>query len=182
MPLDAQHRQHPRRDRDRLRPRSCRVRGRSRPPARAVRRAVLGRWRDRARRDGRGPPPTRPSSHASPSAAMPGLHDVGDQLLALVGGDAVARRGLHGRQVGGVEHPQRAPHREVLDHRAVVVQRGVEIGDAEVRAARPQRQVRRGRVGGVQADERVRDVGDAIGRWARRGSGAAPAGPDAPRR
>ena len=83
-----------------------------------------------------------------------GLLHIGDQLSAFVACYPVTGRGLDERQVTDADHPQRATHREVLDEGAPLVQRGVEVGHRETGPPGPQGQVRRGRIGGVQADER----------------------------
>ena len=82
-----------------------------------------------------------------------GLLDVGDQPSTLVVGHPVTGRGLDGRQVVNADHPQRAAHRQMFDQRAPLVKRVVEVGDGETWHPGPQRQVGRGGVGGMQADE-----------------------------
>jgi hypothetical protein len=82
-----------------------------------------------------------------------GLLYVGHQPPPFVVGHPIAGCGLDRRQVFGAHHPQRATHREVFDQRAALVEFGVQIGDAEAGQPCPQRQIRRGRVGGMEADE-----------------------------
>ena len=69
------------------------------------------------------------------------------------------------RQQVAREDEQRAPHRELLDQRAVVVQRPVDVGDGDPVDAGAQRQVDGGRLGGVQHRDRPRrrlGVGRAV--------------------
>ena len=146
---------------DPFRPKSFRVRGRSRPPARGVPRAGLWRWCARARRGGRAPPR---DAVVEPGLAVGGdarLHHVGDQLArSLAATRSLAADCTAGRS-RDVEHPQRPPHGEVLDHGSVVVQRGVEIGDGETPALRAHSD-RYGVAGSVacRPTKRLRDVGD----------------------
>ena len=93
-----------------------------------------------------------------------GLLHVGDQPAAFVVGHPVAGRGLDQRQIIGADHPQRATHREVLDEAAPLVERGVEVGDGEAGQPSPQRQIRRGGIGGVQPDELRDRLVDRAGR------------------
>ena len=65
--------------------------------------------------------------------------------------DAACTTGSRSR----VDREQGPPHREVLDQRAVVVERAVQVRHREAVDARPRRQVQPGRVGGVQADHGV---------------------------
>ena len=96
---------------------------------------------------------------------MPAFCASATSLSAFVVGHPVAGAGLDQRQVLGAHDPQRPAHREVLDQRAALVELGVQIGDGEAGQPRPQRQIRRGRVGGVQPDDIACNVVDRGLRW-----------------
>ena len=87
-------------------------------------------------------------------------------------------RGLDQRQVVGADDPQRSAHREVFRQRAALVEVGVQIGDGETGQPCPQRQVRSGRIGGVQTDDTCSNVRRGLSVRGR-GSDAARAGPAA---
>ena len=63
-------------------------------------------------------------------------------------------------QVLDAHHPERAAHREVLDQRAAFVEFGIQVGDREAGQPRPERQIRGGRIGGMQPDEIGRHAAD----------------------
>jgi len=69
------------------------------------------------------------------------------------GGNAGAGARLGERQNVAREDEQRAPHREVLHERALVVERAVHIRDAHAVHARPRGQVHAGRIRPMKADE-----------------------------
>jgi hypothetical protein len=75
---------------------------------------------------------------------------------------SVFRHFMNQRQVLGAHHPQRAAHREVLDQRAPLIRLGVQIGDSDAGQPCPPRQVRGGRVGGMQPHEVRCGAGDRV--------------------
>ena len=98
----------------------------------------------------------RRASRVEPRITVVGesrLLRVGHQASAFVVGDPIAGARLDQRQVLGPHCPQRSAHGEVLDQRAALIEFGVQIGDGEAGQSRPQRQIRGGRVGGMQPDE-----------------------------
>ena len=102
------------------------------------------------------PPRTRGRSHRSPSAAMPAFCTSATSLRrSLSATRSLAAAWMCGRSSAPTTHSVRRIAR-CLTSAAPLVERGVEIGDGEAGQPRPQRQVRRGGVGGVQPDE-VRD-------------------------
>ena len=93
-----------------------------------------------------------------------------DQLLvalALRAGDRDRRRGVEERRVLDRHHEHRPAHREHPDEQAVLVERAIDGLDRRVGHPRPGRQVDRGRVRGVEADDapgRLDDRPDALRR------------------
>ena len=88
-----------------------------------------------------------------------GLLRIGDESPVFGVGDPVAGRRLDQGEIPCGHHPQRPSHRQVFEHGAVPIHGGIEVVDREAGRARPQRQVRGGRVGGVQPDEAGRYAG-----------------------
>ena len=86
------------------------------------------------------------------------LLDVTDQSFALCCGHSIAGCRLDRGKVGGVHHPERPAHGHVFDQIPVPVQRAIEIGDGETGQAGPERQVRGGWIGAMQAHERPRHL------------------------
>jgi hypothetical protein len=93
-----------------------------------------------------------------------GLHRVRCQPATLVVGHPITGGRLDQRQIPGPHRPERAPHREVFDQRAALVEFGVQIGDGEAGQSRPQRKIRGGGVGGVQPDKISHHTVDRV-RW-----------------
>ena len=67
------------------------------------------------------------SAQAAPSVAMPGGLDLLGQPADLLAGDPGAGAPPDGREQVAREGEDGAPHRELLDHRAVVVERAVDV-------------------------------------------------------
>ena len=88
-----------------------------------------------------------------------GFLRIGHESPVFGDGDPVAGRRLDQGEILGGHHPQRPSHRQVLDHGALAIHGGIEVVDREAGQAGPQRQVRGGRVGGVQTDEAGRYAG-----------------------
>ena len=115
-----------------------------------------------------------------PSSASPAFSTSLASRVCERVGDPRRRAAPRRRQQVAREDEEGAPHRELLDQRAVVVQRPVDVGHGDPVDAGPDRQVDGRRLGGVQHGDRPRR-GLGIGRAVRRAPAraAAPAGPAA---